>query len=201
MDKGTARIIIGFLVMLLILVSGVFVWREIVRKNQAPSNEFGEIARGIVSFKNNENLTAGRNVEVSILSGPGLMALKTDSPYLPILLTGVFTLLGSAIVLLFNFFSTRSARKFEWAKHIWDKYEGTYLLFRNAVESTLDADLLARHMEDLRNKAFVPRTIESSFNSMVSLLTSATTEDERRKNLNSFIVEFDVFMVEPWEYI
>jgi hypothetical protein len=120
---------------------------------------------------------------------------------LPVLLTGIFTLLGSAIVLIFNHIANGAARKFEWAKHIWEAYQAGYMDLRNTISQTTDANLIQKKIETLGSKLFLPVNLEKSLQALLTNLRSSESSSKKEKWVSDFLIDFEAFMRRPWKFL
>lgn len=117
---------------------------------------------------------------------------------LALILGGLLALLGSAIGLIYNAISARSARQFEWSRSIWDKYQKEYLELRSTVVNTIDLQVLVAKREAIKYVIFPPKVNEE----IDKLVQSYSRGDVERENFrNRFIRFYDDFLIRPWKYL
>lgn len=118
-----------------------------------------------------------------------------------IILTGIFTLLGSISVLIYNYIASRATRKFDWGKFVWDKYHASYLDLRDAIATTTQANVLRAKLEALKNKVFIPNQIHEKLTQLLTVYDSATEEAVKQQKAKDVIVAIDDFILHPWNYL
>lgn len=123
------------------------------------------------------------------------------SQYLLALLTGLFTLFGTSVVLIYNYIANSSTRKFEWGKHLWDKYQDLYLDLRHTVNTTIDAQVIQNKLNTIRNRVFLPQLIENQILELISFLQEQKPATDKRKKTNDFLRTFEDFISRPWDYL
>lgn len=126
---------------------------------------------------------------------------QAESRLLQIVLTGLFTLFGSGIVLVYNYIAGNSSRKFEWGKHLWNKYESHYLDLRNTVKNTDDAKVIKNKMDVLVKEIILPPKLEEELLDLVAFLQTEISAEKRRKRRERFLEFFEDFVARPWKYL
>lgn len=115
-------------------------------------------------------------------------------------LTGLFTLLGSAIVLLFNHLRARSDRKMDWAKTCWSLYGEQYLEFIETVRSTPDLQLLDRRWQAARLRALFPIAVSQEVSELLSLRGGQAPQTKVDATRLSVLQTLEGFSKEPWRF-
>lgn len=120
--------------------------------------------------------------------------------YLPICLTGLFTLLGSGIILAYNQVTGKSARKFDWSKHLWDKYQHHYLELRNALRDTTDAKVIENKVRVLSAEMILPTRLERELTDLVAFLQTDNSDERKLEKARAFLTGFEDFIARPWDH-
>ena len=146
--------------------------------------------------------TKSQQIDATIILPASRASSKPDySQYLTIILTGLFTLFGSSIVLLYRYFAGNSARKFEWGKHLWDKYQEDYLGLRSIVRETSDPEMIHNKLQSLQGSVILPPKLEDELLDLITLLQGSETIERKKRARRSFLRGFESFVARPWTYL
>jgi hypothetical protein len=151
------------------------------------------------------SITEPQHIEVVISVPKNALAattLKTGSAqWVTIILTGFFTLLGSAVVLVYNYIAGSSARKFEWGKYLWDKYQKGYLDLRQSIRETTDAEVIENKTRSLMSQVVLPPKLEKELIDLIAVLRSMEASEEKAQKTKDFLESFEEFVARPWMYL
>jgi len=119
----------------------------------------------------------------------------------PQLMTGLFTLTAAIAGMIASYWFNRSARRFEWGKYIWDKYEAEYITFANTLRQSIDPAMLRNRFDSLKGSAFIPSEMHQRFEELLNYLNTEASEANKKARRDNLYKQFEGFIKHPWNYM